>query len=222
VTDSYDFKAYGETNATSGSTVNVFKWVGELGYYLDVDRLAYYLRARPYSPKLARFLSEDPIDDAMGLYPYTSNAPISYVDPSGQTAVCCTFAPRKGLWGEFPYRSVTIQCNMAKYPALSIWAAANACCRDWARRWNAWSGGARGLGGSLGACGAPPPPPPPYRWWEHCSRGECENYCDDWIRFLAIGGAAAWFCEGLGAPVGVELTAWYWECYRECKQCIYP
>jgi RHS repeat-associated protein len=86
VTDSYDFKAYGDTNATSGSTVNVFKWVGELGYYLDVDRLAYYLRARPYSPKLARFLAEDPLGFGGGdwnLYRYVGNAPISGTDPEG-------------------------------------------------------------------------------------------------------------------------------------------
>jgi RHS repeat-associated protein len=85
VTDSYDFKAYGETNGTSGSTVNVYKWVGELGYYLDVDRLAYYLRARPYSPKLARFLAEDPRSLVHTVtYLYSLNSPLTYVDASGE------------------------------------------------------------------------------------------------------------------------------------------
>ncbi|MFO0915192.1 MAG: RHS repeat-associated core domain-containing protein [Pirellulales bacterium] len=93
ITDSYDFRAYGETFASSGSTVNVFRWVGMLGYYYDLDRLAYYLRARPYSPQLARFLSMDPITflwhpDAK----YCHGNPMIYVDQTGKFAVqigCC-------------------------------------------------------------------------------------------------------------------------------------
>jgi RHS repeat-associated protein len=89
VTDSYDFKAYGETFASSGSTVNVFRWVGELGYYFDIDRLAYYLRARPYSPKLARFLSIDPTGfdgSPRNLYEYVLGNPTNWVDPLGMAA----------------------------------------------------------------------------------------------------------------------------------------
>jgi RHS repeat-associated protein len=93
VTDSYEFKAYGETFASSGTTVNVFRWVGELGYYYDIDRLAYYLRARPYNPALARFLSQDPIGfvgSKWNLYEYADGSPTSLVDPNG---LVCTYTP---------------------------------------------------------------------------------------------------------------------------------
>ena len=84
-TDTYNFKAFGETWNSTGSTTNVFRWVGKLGYYYDVDRLAYYLRARPYSPKLARFLSYDPIGVAGGLnlFGYVNNRASVIKDPSG-------------------------------------------------------------------------------------------------------------------------------------------
>ena len=86
VTDSYDFKAYGETFASTVTTVNVFRWVGELGYYLDIDRLAYYLRARPYNPAIARFLSQDSLGfegSQWNLYEYVDSQPIIRFDPSG-------------------------------------------------------------------------------------------------------------------------------------------
>jgi hypothetical protein len=53
VLNSYLYKAFGESFSSSGTTLNMYRYVGELGYYYDLDRLAYYLRARPYSPKLA-------------------------------------------------------------------------------------------------------------------------------------------------------------------------
>jgi RHS repeat-associated protein len=87
ITDSYDFRAYGETFASSGSTVNVFRWVGELGYYYDIDRLAYYLRARPYNPAIARFLSQDPtgsIGSQWNLFEYVVGNPINLSGPSGR------------------------------------------------------------------------------------------------------------------------------------------
>ncbi|MCB1044425.1 MAG: RHS repeat-associated core domain-containing protein, partial [Acidobacteria bacterium] len=81
---------------SSGSTTNVFRWVGQLGYYYDADRLAYYLRARPYSPKLARFLSKDPIGFAgseWNHYEYVGDSPITWTDPSG-----LVWDPRKDSW----------------------------------------------------------------------------------------------------------------------------
>jgi RHS repeat-associated protein len=86
VTDSYEFRAYGDAHSSSGTTVNVFRWVGELGYYYDINRLAYYLRARPYNPALARFLSQDPIGfvgSPWNLYEYVRSSPVNIQDPSG-------------------------------------------------------------------------------------------------------------------------------------------
>jgi RHS repeat-associated protein len=90
VTDSYDYRAYGETYASSGTTTNVFRWVGELGYYYDIDRSAYYLRARHYSPALARFLSQDPIGfegSKWNLYEYVGSRPIGRADPGGRAGL---------------------------------------------------------------------------------------------------------------------------------------
>jgi RHS repeat-associated protein len=86
VTDSYDFNAFGDNYASSGSTLNVFRWVGELGYYYDIDRLAYYLRARPYSPLIARFLSQDPLGfkgSKWNLYEYVNGNVTILTDPGG-------------------------------------------------------------------------------------------------------------------------------------------
>jgi RHS repeat-associated protein len=91
ITDSYDFRAYGETFASTVVNTNVFRWVGELGYYLDIDRLAYYLRARPYNPAIARFLSQDPIGFAgspWNLFEYAQNAPTLNRDPKGLWCWC--------------------------------------------------------------------------------------------------------------------------------------
>jgi RHS repeat-associated protein len=108
ITDSYDFRAYGETYASTIVTTNVFRWVGELGYYLDIDRLAYYLRVRPFHPVIGRFLSQDPIGfkgSHWNLYEYVRSMPIYWVDPSGMESwldcvhadLCRTWA-RKEEW----------------------------------------------------------------------------------------------------------------------------
>jgi hypothetical protein len=42
VTDRYEYDAFGEQRAHSGQTVNPFRFVGEMGYYYDVDSENYY------------------------------------------------------------------------------------------------------------------------------------------------------------------------------------
>ena len=63
ITDSYANTAFGEPVDTGAEnpTPNPFQFVGQLGYYLDSDTGNYYVRARDYSPLLARWLSEDPL-----------------------------------------------------------------------------------------------------------------------------------------------------------------
>lgn len=59
------------------------------GYQWDKEEGLYYLNARYYDPKIARFLSEDtyrgdPNDPlSLNLYSYVSNNPIRYYDPTG-------------------------------------------------------------------------------------------------------------------------------------------
>ena len=56
VTDTYDYDAFGNTVAQSGSTVNEFLYRGE---QFDSALGLYYLRARYYQPQTGRFLTED-------------------------------------------------------------------------------------------------------------------------------------------------------------------
>lgn len=73
--------AYGNidptTTTTSGYAYTGREWDAETGLY--------YYRARYYDPKVARFISEDPIGFAGGMnfYAYASSNPIRYTDPLG-------------------------------------------------------------------------------------------------------------------------------------------
>ncbi len=94
-TDTRDYRAFGLTNASSGSTVSPFWWVGRLGYYHQPDTADHWLRARTYRPQIGRFLSRDPIRQAnppngrrASRYTYAANSPVVRVDPSGRQATC--------------------------------------------------------------------------------------------------------------------------------------
>ena len=56
ITDTYDYDAFGDTVARTGSTVNEFLYRGE---QFDVTLGVYYLRARYYIPGTGRFLTAD-------------------------------------------------------------------------------------------------------------------------------------------------------------------
>jgi RHS repeat-associated protein len=102
VTDSYDFGAWGNTFQSTVTTVNVFRWVGELGYYYDLGRDAYSVRARHYSQKQARFLSVDPmvfVGSHWNLYEYAQSSPVIQVDPSGEAIWIPIIIIIPFLWG---------------------------------------------------------------------------------------------------------------------------
>jgi len=61
VTDTRDYRAFGLTNTSSGSTVNRFWWNGEWGYYWQPDPQDYWVRARVYNPSNGRWISRDPL-----------------------------------------------------------------------------------------------------------------------------------------------------------------
>ena len=93
-TDTADYKAFGLANASSGSTVNPFTWVGRLGYYRQPDSADYWVRARVYRPQIGRWVSRDPAGaQARALagprgcpswsYLYAHNRSVLLVDPSG-------------------------------------------------------------------------------------------------------------------------------------------
>ncbi len=89
VTDTYDYDAFGELLASTGSTPNDFRFAGE---QLDANVGFYYLRARYYDPHVGRFTTADtfPPDlfdpETLHRYVYAANDPVDNVDPSGHFA----------------------------------------------------------------------------------------------------------------------------------------
>ena len=84
VTDTYTYTAFGESVATTGSTENPFRYVGEFGYYFDGDSIGYQVRERRYGPYVAVWFSTDPYWlDSRHFYLYVRNRPTRMVDPSG-------------------------------------------------------------------------------------------------------------------------------------------
>lgn len=83
---SYDYDAFGNIIDSRGSTNNPYTYAG---YMYDSESGLYYLNARYYDSKIARFLTEDTyrgqINDplSLNLYTYCHNNPIRYYDPTG-------------------------------------------------------------------------------------------------------------------------------------------
>lgn len=78
----YTFEPFGTVTASGAASSNTSQYASREN---DGTGL-YYYRARFYSPALARFLAEDPIEFEGGdinLYAYVSNSPLVYTDPSG-------------------------------------------------------------------------------------------------------------------------------------------
>jgi RHS repeat-associated protein len=86
VTDSYSYKAFGELENQTGSTLNLYQFAGE---QLDLELGKYYLRARYMSPSDGRFNRMDtwlgylyrPL--SLNKYSYAEKDPVNNVDPSG-------------------------------------------------------------------------------------------------------------------------------------------
>jgi RHS repeat-associated protein len=96
VTDSYLYDSFGNIVLTNGTTVNPFRFVGQLGYYLAADLLDYHLRARYFDPHSGRFLSRDAIDYSLfevNKYEYASNNTSNKADPSGRFQAGPPFKP---------------------------------------------------------------------------------------------------------------------------------
>ena len=84
-TDSYLYDAWGNQVASTGSTVNPFRWVGRYGYYQDSSTGLVYVRARMYQPTVARWLARDHAGfrDGINYYLYGRTSPAFARDPSG-------------------------------------------------------------------------------------------------------------------------------------------
>jgi len=87
VTDTYEYDAFGNSFAKTGSTPNNYLYRGE---QYDPDLGLYYLRARYYNPATGRFLSRDPENGqltapaSLHKYLYAGGNPVNWIDPNGQ------------------------------------------------------------------------------------------------------------------------------------------
>ncbi len=93
VTDTYVYSAFGELVSSTGTTVNPFRYVGQYGYYTDVETNDIYIRARSYNPSLGRWLTRDPIGyegSEWDLYEYCRSRPLEHFDPEGLKERDCT------------------------------------------------------------------------------------------------------------------------------------
>ncbi len=84
VTDTAAFDPFGRVRSATGATPIPFRFAGRFGVTGGSHGLL-AMGARWYHPDLGRFLSPDPLRHLAGfnLYPYASNNPLRWVDPSG-------------------------------------------------------------------------------------------------------------------------------------------
>ena len=86
----YYYDAFGNIDPT-GTTGDVNNNITYAGYQYDEETGLYYLNARMYDPKVARFLQEDTysgsVNDplSLNLYAYCANNPLIYYDPTGHS-----------------------------------------------------------------------------------------------------------------------------------------
>ena len=89
VAATYYYDAFGNITDTTGSASNSVTYAG---YQYDSETGLYYLNARMYDPKTARFLQEDTYRGeandplSLNLYTYVNNNPVKYDDPTGHFA----------------------------------------------------------------------------------------------------------------------------------------
>ena len=83
VTDTYTYQGFGNRIATTGTTVNPYKYVAGSKYYTDDESGLMLLTLRYYDAAIGRFITRDPASVGPNLYTYASNNPLKYVDPTG-------------------------------------------------------------------------------------------------------------------------------------------
>lgn len=86
-TDTYLYDGYGRELASSGTSVNQYRFTGE---QFDPNIGFYFLRARYYDQNTGRFVSMDPMAGdplspiSLHRYLYANNNPVNFTDPTGK------------------------------------------------------------------------------------------------------------------------------------------
>jgi RHS repeat-associated protein len=100
VTDTYTYDAFGNQIASTGTTVNNYRYTGE---QYDSKLGNYYLRQRYYDPKIGRFNRKDIYEGnlnqpaSLHKYIYTESNPVNRIDPSGMFSMTEETATLIGL-----------------------------------------------------------------------------------------------------------------------------
>ncbi|MEW4526647.1 RHS repeat-associated core domain-containing protein [Maioricimonas sp. JC845] len=84
ITDTYLYDAWGNIVSSTGTTENPFRYIGNVGYYLDSDTDKLYVRARIYSPTIGRWWNIDPVGMLDGLNFFLAYFVPDGIDPSGE------------------------------------------------------------------------------------------------------------------------------------------
>jgi RHS repeat-associated protein len=82
IATTYAYDPFGGTVLSGAANSSVFQYTGRE----NEGNGLYFYRARYYSPRLGRFVSQDPLGFAgsgTNLYAYTNNSPVNLVDPYG-------------------------------------------------------------------------------------------------------------------------------------------
>jgi RHS repeat-associated core domain len=124
VMGTYYYDAFGNITEQTG---NVNNNVTYAGYQWDSETALYYLNARYYDSKIARFLSEDTykgqIKDplSLNLYTYCHNEPIMYADPSGHKDVWIKdIAKKNGATVDWDAKKGVAVVNMDGYGKVEV------------------------------------------------------------------------------------------------------
>jgi len=143
VTDTYLNDAWGNSVASTGTTVNPFNWVGKHGYYTDNSTGQVYVRARMYQPTVARWSSVDPlfpIDQTA--FVYCRNHPVMKNDLLGLYCTDCERAPTEVIFhvpnqhDQSNWSSIPADPDMTKWPGLLITQSATTQGECGAFRWD--------------------------------------------------------------------------------------
>jgi len=151
VTDTYEYSAFGEEVARTGTTENPFGYKGAVGYYANPETGDLYVRARNYEPAVGRWISIDPMQFAAIVrkskfvnvhrsaervegqdfgtisngFAYANGNPVLLWDPSGLVAICCQLS-RGNLFADFKYQEVDCPDQVFEMPG-----GARKCCLAW-------------------------------------------------------------------------------------------
>jgi RHS repeat-associated protein len=142
--DAFSYWPYGEVSALIEDEPVVVKYGGAAGYQSSNSRIL-YVRARMFSPTLARWITKD-YDSMNTDYIYCANNPIKYIDPSGHQLRPPDFGKLwkfgEAMWGASKeiYISGGIQSILSSALLPPMWCAlwaqeqAKHVVGDWAKK----------------------------------------------------------------------------------------